>query len=58
MARRTPTDGWPQGFGVKAAAMRTEADGSNVTDRPAGRPIAQWLRIKAGRDDDLGNGAR
>ena len=51
-------DGWPQGFGVNAAAMRTEADGSNVADRPAGRPIAQWPRIKAGRDDDLGNGAR
>jgi predicted dithiol-disulfide oxidoreductase (DUF899 family) len=47
-------DGWPQGFGINAAAMRTEADGSNVTDRPAGRPIAQWPRIRAGRNDDLG----
>jgi len=39
-----------QGFGINAAAMRTEADGSNVTDRP----IAQWSRIRAGRNDDLG----
>jgi predicted dithiol-disulfide oxidoreductase (DUF899 family) len=45
-------DTWPQRFGIHAAALRTDADG-NATDRPAGRPIPQWPRIKAGRDDDL-----
>jgi predicted dithiol-disulfide oxidoreductase (DUF899 family) len=46
-------DGWPQGFGINAAALRTDADG-NATDRPAGRPIPQWPRVAAGHSDDLG----
>jgi hypothetical protein len=36
-------EGWPQSF---------PADGSQF--RLDGRPTAQWSRIAAGRDDDLG----
>jgi predicted dithiol-disulfide oxidoreductase (DUF899 family) len=38
-------EGWPQHWGSRdGSAFRTD-----------GRPTAQWSRIKAGRDDDLGN---
>ncbi|HEU0131065.1 MAG TPA: DUF899 family protein [Mycobacteriales bacterium] len=40
-------EGWPQHWGSR--------DGSAF--RLNGRPTAQWSRIEAGRDDDLGNGA-
>ncbi|HEX8001938.1 MAG TPA: DUF899 family protein [Mycobacteriales bacterium] len=40
-------EGWPQHWGSR--------DGSAF--RLDGRPTAQWSRIRAGRDDDLGNGA-
>ena len=39
--------GWPQAWGEGEQRMRTN-----------GRPISQWLRLKAGSDDDLGNGPR
>jgi hypothetical protein len=32
-------DGLPQGFGINAAPMRTEAEGGNVTDRPVHRAV-------------------
>lgn len=38
-------EGWPQQWGSR--------DGSAF--RQNGRPTAQWSRIEAGRDDDLGN---
>jgi predicted dithiol-disulfide oxidoreductase (DUF899 family) len=40
-------EGWPQRWG---------ADGGQFT--LDGRPIAQWPRIEAGRDDDLGGASR
>lgn len=40
-------EGWPQDWSSGGGQMSID-----------GRPIAQWPRIKAGRDDDLGNGAR
>lgn len=36
-------EGWPQRWGSKGGQMRLD-----------GRPTAQWSRIKAGRNDDLG----
>jgi predicted dithiol-disulfide oxidoreductase (DUF899 family) len=46
--------GWPQRFfNTTSAQMRTDDEGRAV-NRPAGRPIAQWSRIAAGRSDDLG----
>jgi predicted dithiol-disulfide oxidoreductase (DUF899 family) len=36
-------EGWPQHWGASGGQFRLD-----------GRPIAQWSRIKAGRDDDLG----
>jgi predicted dithiol-disulfide oxidoreductase (DUF899 family) len=39
--------GWPQAWGEGKQRMRTN-----------GRPISQWPRLKAGSDDDLGNGPR
>jgi predicted dithiol-disulfide oxidoreductase (DUF899 family) len=41
--------GWPQGWG---------GDVSEHVTRINGRPIAQWSRIEAGRDDDLTGGGR
>ena len=40
-------EGWPQGAG-----MRTDEHGRGVK-RPEGRPIPQWSRLAAGRNDDL-----
>ena len=49
--------GWPQ----QCSITRT-SDGSPtwtpVPEWPAGRPIAQWPRLKAGHSDDLGTTAR
>jgi predicted dithiol-disulfide oxidoreductase (DUF899 family) len=36
-------DGWPQHWGTRGGQFRLD-----------GRPIAQWPRIRAGRNDDLG----
>jgi hypothetical protein len=36
-------EGWPQRWGSKGGQFRLD-----------GRPTAQWSRIRAGRDDDLG----
>lgn len=36
-------DGWPQRWGTEGGQFRLD-----------GRPTAQWSRIRAGRDDDLG----
>jgi hypothetical protein len=38
---------WPQRWSPGGGQMTLD-----------GRPIAQWSRIKAGRNDDLGTGAR
>lgn len=37
-------DGWPQRWGTRGDQMRTD-----------GRPSAQWPRLRAGLDDDLGH---
>ncbi|MEV4077468.1 DUF899 family protein [Nonomuraea fuscirosea] len=37
-------EGWPQGWGSKGGQFQLD-----------GRPAAQWSRLKAGRDDDLGS---
>ncbi len=51
-------EGWPQRFfNTTSAQMRTDDDGRAV-NRPAGRPIAQWSRLAAGRSDDLGPAGR
>ena len=39
--------GWPQRWGTQGGQFRLD-----------GRPTAQWSRIKAGRDDDLGTISR
>ena len=39
-------DGWPQRWGPKGGQFTTD-----------GRPTAQWSRVRAGRDDDLGAAA-
>jgi predicted dithiol-disulfide oxidoreductase (DUF899 family) len=44
--------GWPQPWVRGTNAYRTDETGQ-PTD--AGRPIAQWPRLAAGRSDDLGN---
>ena len=36
-------EGWPQRWGTRGDQMRLD-----------GRPTAQWSRIEAGRNDDLG----
>ena len=46
--------GWPQ----QCSITRTSDGSPNwapVPEWPAGRPIAQWPRLKAGRSDDLGS---
>jgi predicted dithiol-disulfide oxidoreductase (DUF899 family) len=40
-------EGWPQRWGSRGDQMRLD-----------GRPTAQWSRIKAGRNDDLGTSSR
>jgi predicted dithiol-disulfide oxidoreductase (DUF899 family) len=40
-------EGWPQRWGAKGGQFRLD-----------GRPTAQWSRLKAGRDDDLGTTPR
>ncbi len=40
-------EGWPQRWSSSGSQMALD-----------GRPTAQWSRIKAGRSDDLGTGAR
>ncbi len=48
-------EGWPQPyFNTMSAQMRTDEEGRPV-NRPEGRPILQWPRVRAGRADDLGN---
>jgi hypothetical protein len=42
----SPT-GWPKRFEADAAQWRT-----------AGRPTAQWARLKAGHSDDFDTGSR
>jgi predicted dithiol-disulfide oxidoreductase (DUF899 family) len=37
-------DGWPQRFDIQGEQFRLD-----------GRPTAQWSRIRAGRNDDLGS---
>jgi predicted dithiol-disulfide oxidoreductase (DUF899 family) len=39
-------EGWPQRWDARGGQMRSN-----------GRPTAQWSRIEAGRDDDLGTGS-
>ncbi len=39
-------EGWPRHWGKRGDQMRTN-----------GRPTAQWPRLEAGRDDDLGTGS-
>ena len=44
--------GWPQPWGPRTNPYRADGDG-RPTDGGAGRPIAQWSRLRAGRSDDL-----
>ncbi|WP_432836493.1 DUF899 family protein [Dactylosporangium sp. CA-092794] len=44
--------GWPQGCSYTRTAAGEP--GWPPAQRPAGRPIAQWSRLSAGRSDDLG----
>jgi predicted dithiol-disulfide oxidoreductase (DUF899 family) len=49
----------PQGWPQQCSITRTSAgapDWTPVPVWPAGRPIAQWPRLAAGRSDDLSNG--
>jgi predicted dithiol-disulfide oxidoreductase (DUF899 family) len=48
-------DGWPKPFGPMGHAYRLMEDGSTATSAKGGRPTSQWSRIRAGRNDDLGN---